>query len=312
MSIGVHTVAGSGAEDVLVVASGRHEGAVLTGTDDGGIHRVTHDGRRSTRIADTGGRPLGLEWMPDGSLLVCDARRGLLLVDPDDGRVHPFVTEVDGRPMVFCNNAAVADDGTVYFSDSSAVHPIDRWKAEILELSGTGRLLRRSPDGTVDVLLDGLQFANGVALVADGSAVVVAETSVRRLRRVHLTGPQAGRADVFVDALPGFPDNLSRGSDGLVWVAVASPADPLVERLQGAPMWLRRGVTRLPEAVQPAPKRTIHVQAYDADAQLVHDLAVSDPADLARFHMPTGVREHDGRVWLGSLHEPAVAVLELP
>jgi hypothetical protein len=27
--------------------------------------------------------------------------------------------------------------------------------------------------------------------------------------------------------------------------------------------------------------------------------------------MVTGVREHDGRVWLGSLHEPAIAVLEL-
>jgi len=26
---------------------------------------------------------------------------------------------------------------------------------------------------------------------------------------------------------------------------------------------------------------------------------------------PTGVREHDGRVWLGSLEEPAVAVLDL-
>ena len=28
------------------------------------------------------------------------------------------------------------------------------------------------------------------------------------------------------------------------------------------------------------------------------------------FHMVTGVREHDGRVWLGSLHESAVAVLD--
>ena len=33
--------------------------------------------------------------------------------------------------------------------------------------------------------------------------------------------------------------------------------------------------------------------------------------DTADYHMVTGVREHDGRVWLGSLHEPAVAVLEL-
>ena len=30
-----------------------------------------------------------------------------------------------------------------------------------------------------------------------------------------------------------------------------------------------------------------------------------------RFHMVTGVREHNGRIWMGSLHEPAVAVLTL-
>lgn len=29
------------------------------------------------------------------------------------------------------------------------------------------------------------------------------------------------------------------------------------------------------------------------------------------YHMVTGVREHDGRVWLGSLHEPSVAVHDL-
>ena len=114
------------------------------------------------------------------------------------GAVHSLLTEVDGRPMVFCNNAAVADDGTVYFSDSSTVHPIDRWKAEVLELTGTGRLLRRRPDGEVDVLLPGLQFANGVALSADGSWVAVAETSVRRVQRVFVSGPRAGESEAFV------------------------------------------------------------------------------------------------------------------
>ena len=30
------------------------------------------------------------------------------------------------------------------------------------------------------------------------------------------------------------------------------------------------------------------------------------------YHVVTGVREHDGRVWMGSLEEPAVAVVDLP
>jgi hypothetical protein len=49
------------------------------------------------------------------------------------------------------------------------------------------------------------------------------------------------------------------------------------------------------------------VQAYDDEGRLVHDLDLDTPD----FHMVTGVREHEGRVWLGSLHEPAVAVVDL-
>ncbi len=189
---------------------------------------------------------------------------------------------------------------------------MEEWKAEVLALTGTGRLVRRAPDGEATALLDGLQFANGVALSSDGASVVVAETSVRRLQRVFVAGPRAGESGVLVDDLPGFPDNLSRGSDGLVWVALASPPDPLVELLQRSPRTVRRAVLRLPEAAQPAPQRTIRVQAYDDDGRLVHDLAVTDKADTGRFHMATGVREHEGRVWLGSLHEDAIAVLDVP
>ena len=311
MVLQVVDVGAYGCEDVLVAPSGPFEGWVFTGTADGGLHRVSHDGREVVHVGSTGGRPLGLEWLPDGRLLVCDAHRGLLAVDPATGAAEELLGEVEGRPFVFCNNAAVADDGTVYASDSSSVHPVEEWKTEVLALTGTGRLVRRAPDGEATVLLDGLQFANGVALTGDGASVVVAETSVRRMQRVFVAGPRAGESGLFVDDLPGFPDNIARGSDGLVWVALASPPDPLVELLQRSPMAVRRAVLRLPEAAQPAPQRTIRVQAYDDDGRLVHDLAVTDKADTGRFHMATGVREHEGRVWLGSLHEDAIAVLDL-
>ena len=43
-----------------------------------------------------------------------------------------------------------------------------------MEHSGTGRLLQFDPSGRVEVLLSGLQFANGVALAEDESFVAVA------------------------------------------------------------------------------------------------------------------------------------------
>ena len=89
---------------------------------------------------------------------------------PAPATIETLATEADGRPLLVCNNAAVAADGTIYFSDSSAVHPLSRWRADLVEDTRTGRLLRRNPDGSIDTLLEGLAFANGVALSADESA----------------------------------------------------------------------------------------------------------------------------------------------
>jgi len=66
-------------------------------------------------------------------------------------------------------------------------------------------------------------------------------------------------------------------------------------------------VWALPQRVQPGPVRTLWVLAVDQEGRVVHDL--QGPGD--DFHMVTGVREHAGKVYLGSLVEPAVAVLDL-
>ncbi|CAA9389420.1 MAG: hypothetical protein AVDCRST_MAG32-2216 [uncultured Nocardioides sp.] len=304
MTLTVHAVPGEGAEDVVVAP----DGTVYTGTEDGSLWALEPDTGTVREVANTGGRPLGIELMADGGLLVCDAHRGVLAVAPDTGRVDVMVGEVDGVPMRFCNNAALQADGTIWFSDSSRHFGIERWKDDFVQLTRTGRLLRRDVDGTVTTVLDGLAFANGVALAEDESNVCVAETAARTVVRHWLSGSRAGQRDLLVDDLPGYPDNISRGSDGHIWVTIASPTDPLVERLQKAPLPLRRAVTRIPEKLQPKPKRTIRVQAYDATGGLVHDLDLADEG----YHMVTGVREHEGRVWVGSLHEPAVAVIDRP
>jgi sugar lactone lactonase YvrE len=288
-------VLGRGPEDVLFDNSGR----VLCGVADGRVLRLTPDGRHVEVLANTGGRPLGLEWLPDSSLLVCDARRGLLRVSLPDGAVE---TLVDG--LAFCNNAAVAPDGTIYFSDSTDRIGIDHWKGELLQHSGTGRLLRRGLGTETTVLLEGLEFANGVALSPDGTFAVVAETAAYRLTRWSVAD---GSSSVLVDNLPGFPDNVSTGSDGLFWVAIGSPRDASLDRLLPLRPALRKVVWALPDRLQPRPQHTVWVQAYDSDGRLVHDLQ----APGERFGFVTGVRERDGVVAMGSLTGSCVALLSL-
>jgi sugar lactone lactonase YvrE len=304
-------VPGPGAEDVVVGTSGADEGAVFTGTEDGSIFRISPDGQKVDRVAQTGGRPLGLELDGDGRLLVCDAHRGVLRIDIASGAVEAVTDSLGGATMRFCNNAAIASDGTVWFSDSSTHYGVDRWKDDFVQNTRTGRLARMDPDGTVEVVIDGLAFANGVALSKDEDFVCVAETAARTVVRRWLTGNRKGMRDLLCQNLPGYPDNIARGSDGLIWVTLASPVDPMVERLQKAPMPLRKLVTKIPEALQPKPKQTVRVQAFDDDGTLVHDIDVKPADHGAAYHMVTGVREHEGRVWMGSLHEPAVAVYTL-
>src|SRR5690606_799757 len=129
----------------------------------------------------------------------------------------------------FCNNAAVAADGTIWFSDSSTRFGIEQWKDDFVQATRTGRLLRRDPDGTVTVVERGLAFANGVALSAGEDFVAIAESGARTVVRHWLAGERAGRRDFLVEGLPGYPDNISRGSDGLIWVSIGSPKDPVVE-----------------------------------------------------------------------------------
>ncbi|MGA8847550.1 MAG: SMP-30/gluconolactonase/LRE family protein [Nocardioides sp.] len=304
-------VPGSGAEDVVVGLSGVDEGAVFTGTEDGSIFRISHDGSKVDRIAATQGRPLGIEIDLDGRLLVCDAHRGLLRIDTSNGSIEAVTDQVDGTPMKFCNNAAIGSDGTVWFSDSSTKFGLPDWKSDIVQHTRTGRLMRMASDGSVTVVLDGLAFANGVALSQGEDFVVVAESGARTVVRRWLTGNRAGMRDLLCQGLPGYPDNVARGTDGLIWVTIASPTDPVLERLQTGPMRLRKLVTRLPEKIQPKPKKTVRVQAYDDEGRLVHDLDLDPAQHGAAYHMVTGVREHEGRVWMGSLHEAAVAVWDL-
>jgi sugar lactone lactonase YvrE len=307
MDFDVIPVPGNGAEDVLVGTHGPDEGAVFTGTDDGSVLRLSHDGRRIDRVARTEGRPLGIEMDADGRLVVCDAERGLLRVDTGTGGVELLADSVAGVRMLFCNNAAVAADGTVWFSDSSRKYALDNWRGDIATATRTGRLLRRDPDGAITTVLDGLDFANGVALAADESYVAVAESGACTVVRHWLTGDRAGTRDFMVPELPGYPDNIARGSDGLIWVAIASPRVALATRIRSGPTWLRRAAAATPTRLQPQPVRCLRVVAYDDAGEVVHDLDL--PSEDYSF--VTGVREHEGRVWLSSLRQPAIAFLHL-
>ncbi|GAA4750769.1 SMP-30/gluconolactonase/LRE family protein [Gordonia alkaliphila] len=294
---------GNGPEDVVCLPDGR----VAAGLDDGRLVAVTPATGAVEVLADTAGHLLGLEVLPDGSLLLCDHDFGLMHLEGGRGRPSVLVDTVDDRPLHFASNVVSAADGTAYFTASSQRFRIDQWRSDIIEHSGSGRLIRRTPDGEVVVLLDDLQFANGVVLAPDESYLLVAETGASRITRYHLTGEQAGEVDVLLDDLPGYPDNLSIGSDGLVWCALASPRNPLLEKIFRLPPRARRVLARVPEGLGPSPEDVVWVIAFDFDGTVVHDVK---PADVD-YTFVTSVAERDGVLYFGTIVDNAIGVYAL-
>jgi sugar lactone lactonase YvrE len=289
---------GHGPEDVAVDDQGR----IYSGTEDGRIWRWSADARPGAvpdLLADTGGRPLGIEIDPrDGALIVCDAYRGLLRITAD-GAVTSLTHTAGGTRILLCNNAAVTRAGVVYFTDSSNRFPVSHWRRDLLEHRPNGRVLAYDPaTRSTGVVAEGFHFPNGVALTPDEDALLLCETVSHRLLRLSLPG---GEVRVLGD-LPAYPDNMSPVGDGTYWIALASPRVAIAEKLLPHPM-LRRVAAVLPTRLQPQPLPYTMAALVDGDGRVLRTL--HGPA--GRYVMATGVRQHGDTLWLGSLTERAIA-----
>jgi sugar lactone lactonase YvrE len=297
-------IPGNAPEDVVADADGN----IWTGVEDGRIIRIAPDGSSAAVVAYTGGRPLGLAVARDGRLLICDSHRGLLRYDPTTGTLETLVSEVAGRALTFCSNVVESSDGTIFFTESTSRFHYEYYKGAIVEGRATGSLFRRDPDGTVTVLASGLHFANGATLTNDESAVVFAETTACRLSKYWLTGSRAGSITPLVSELPGYPDNISTGRDGRIWVAMVSDRNRLSERLSPRAPIVRKLLWRLPYRWLPNPKSIVWVIGFDADdGRVITQLRTTHPD----FGMATGVVEVPGRLWLGRIGGPGVCYLDL-
>ncbi|CAH0382809.1 unnamed protein product [Bemisia tabaci] len=228
-----------------------HKGILYAGLATGEIIAVQDDNWwvvadllqpcRGAWDLDNCGRPLGLAFDKEGFLWVADAYYGIYKVDVKSKKqAYKLVVPTNKKiktnesleeyPLL-PNSITIGTDGSLYWSDSSTNVPLHNLVVSVLG-DKSGRLIKTNPKtGESTVLMSGLRFANGVLLAPDESYILVAETFLFRVHRYWLKGPNKGKSEVFIDRLPGAPDNLSPTEDGGFIINLIQPRSAALDTL---------------------------------------------------------------------------------
>ncbi len=308
--------------DAEIVGEGQLEGAedlargldghLYTGTTDGEIWRVAQgtDGGVDgvERVATLEGRVLGLAAYSDDVMVAAVPEQGLMAVDIATGEAWVLSDRLDGNLIFFADEVAVAEDGTVYFTEASTVY-LPGFPNDFLDGRPNGRLLRFEPaTGETEVVADGLYFANGVDVAADESYALVAESFRFRLTRVWLDGDRAGTSEQFGPPLINGPDNIVIDDEDRVWVGGSDLRSDATDALL-ANADLRRQIAALSAEERAALRQPYgFAQVLDPDGQPIfsfHDTT-------GRFFAVSSVLPHDDHVVFGSLADVGVARIPMP
>jgi sugar lactone lactonase YvrE len=167
------------------------------------VHTVNLDGDLTT-LALPGHSPSGLGFRPDGSLLIASTETRTLL--SYDGDTVDAVVDLSDVVPASIGDMVIDEHGRAFVGSQAREG---------------GVVVRVDIDDTVTVVAENLDFPNGMVITPDGSTLIVAESTGRRLTAftVSADGSLSDRR-VFADGLDGPPDGITLDAEGGVWAAM--------------------------------------------------------------------------------------------
>ena len=220
-------------EDVVVSAAGR----VFASDHQCAVAEILPDGS-FVRLGPKGGAPNGINMDPQGRILIAnfgiyDREEGpLQRFDPETGVHETLVTEVEGRRLTSANYPVMDRDGNIWCANSTHA---ETWP-QALDGRADGFLFVVRPDGSSEIVAEGLKFPNGLALSADHRKLFCAQTSAADVLAFDiLPGARLGPAVRYGPVLgllagPGLPpareedlgytDGVGMDAEGNLWVCL--------------------------------------------------------------------------------------------
>ncbi|KAI3798795.1 hypothetical protein L1987_34074 [Smallanthus sonchifolius] len=280
-------------------------GVIYTSCVDGWIKRVTVNDSVVKDWVNTGGRPLGLALGYSGEVYVADAFKGILKIT-EDGEIEALTEEADGVKFGTADAVVVAKSGVLYFTDASWKYDLHNFVFDVFEGRPYGRLMSYDPSTRqTKVVAHDLYYANGVEMSPEQDFIIFCETPMMRCNRYYIQGEKKGSIDVFIDRLPGMPDNIRYDGEGRFWIAIAAEHTYEWDLARKYP-YIRKLLAFLEKYLKrPSVEKNSGVIVVDLDGNR-----------MARYYDPelkfvtTGVkiREH---LYIGNLIKPFIIRLNL-
>ncbi len=188
------------------------DGRIYAGGEAGQIYAIGLDGAIE-EIASTGGFMYGVTLDGDGNVFACDFGSAEVVRVTADGDISSYTKGTPDHPIRVPNFSAFDDAGNLFVTDSGP------WGAD------DGLVLRIDPQGVTEVWTEQVPgFPNGCCLSVDGDALLVVESSRRRVVRVPIgSDGRAGEPETVADLSGSQPDGIALGADGTMFVGCYRP-----------------------------------------------------------------------------------------
>jgi len=289
-----------GPEDIVFDSAGNmYTGAHSKENDfsDGKILKIDTAGKVEV-FYDAGSWVAGLHFDKGGNLVALSHKQGLISIDPEKQVTVLATRDAKGRPFLIPNGLDIASDGRIFFSNTSheSAYTVDYGRRIILETKPLGGLYLYDPSlKTVETLIDGTYFGNGVVLSKDETHVLMTETTKYRILRYWLKGDRAGQTDIFMDNLLGFPNGISVREDGSYWLGFSTKRTDALDNIHAKPI-MKKFVYGLPTFLQPRPEKFGMVMNISPDGKILQTLL-----DSKGTVMPEAgaVKEYNGYLYMG-------------